>query len=138
VSEEPEGAVDRSRRLVLRAVGMVAVGLGLLGAFLPLLPTTPFVLLASACFARSSPRLNKWLHEHDVLGPPLRAWEDHRALPRRAKWTVIGLLWVSVPVSVYLLEAWLGRAAVLLVLLVGTALLVRVPTLEEARAGEAA
>lgn len=132
MSEQPDEQ-GGPRRLLLRGVGFLAVGLGLLGAFLPLLPTTPFVLLASACFARSSPRLDEWLHEHEVLGPPLNAWENHRALPRRAKYTVIALLWVSLPVSAYLVDAWLARGALVLVLLVGTVLLARVPTLEARR-----
>lgn len=119
---------------VLKGVGLASVGLGLLGAFLPLLPTTPFVLLASACFARSSPRLNEWLHEHETLGPPLQAWEEHRALPRRAKLATIGLLWVSIPVSMYLASNRYVRIVLAAVLLAGTVLLARVPTLEQARA----
>lgn len=126
--------VDRTRRLILKGVGILSVGLGLAGAFLPLLPTTPFVLLASACFARSSPRLNRWLHDHEVLGPPLAAWEEHRALPRRAKIAAIGLLWVTLPISVYLLGNLYVRLALVAVLLVATMMLARIPTLETVQA----
>lgn len=135
MAERGEGShLEGTRRFALKAVGLFSVGLGLLGAFLPLLPTTPFVLLASVCFARSSPRLNEWLHEHDTLGPPLRAWEEHRALPRRAKLVTIGLLWVSIPVSMYLASNRYLRAGLAAILLVATVLLARLPTLEEARA----
>lgn len=134
VSPGPREPLDRTRRLILKAIGMASVGLGLAGAFLPLLPTTPFVLLASVCFARSSPRLNEWLHQHEVLGPPLKAWEDHRALPRRAKLAAIGLLWITIPLSVYLLTHVYVRAVLVLVLLVATVLLARLPTIERARA----
>jgi uncharacterized membrane protein YbaN (DUF454 family) len=132
-----EGSLDRSRRLALKAAGFLSVGLGLLGAVLPLLPTTPFVLVASACFARSSPKLDAWLHEHEVLGPPLNAWEEHRALPRRAKVTAIAVLWISIPVSAYLVGHWPARVVLGLVLVVATALLARVPTLNQVDGGEA-
>lgn len=132
--------LDRPRRLVLKAAGLLSVGLGLLGAFLPLIPTTPFVLLASACFARSSPTLNKWLHDHDVLGPPLRAWEKHRALPRRAKTVAIATLWLTIPLSIYLLGNLYAQGFLAIVLLVATVIIARIPTLEaggSTRAGQA-
>lgn len=66
-------------------LGLLAVGLGVLGLALPLLPTTPFMLLAAACFAKSSPRLHDWLLTHRVFGPTIRDWRDHRAIRPRAK-----------------------------------------------------
>lgn len=63
--------------------GLVAIGL--VGAVLPVLPTTPFLILAAACFARSSPRLEAWLLNHRHFGPPLRDWRRHGAIPPRAK-----------------------------------------------------
>jgi hypothetical protein len=66
-------------------LGLLFLGLGGLGVVLPLLPTTPFVLLAAGCFARSSPRLHRWLLDSQLFGPILRDWEQHRCVPRRAK-----------------------------------------------------
>jgi uncharacterized membrane protein YbaN (DUF454 family) len=83
----------------LRLVGTAATGLALVGVVLPLLPTTPFLLVAAWAFARSSPRLNAWLRGHPRLGPPLAAWEKRRAIPRHAKAIVV----VSMPVSWILL-----------------------------------
>lgn len=65
--------------------GWVALGLGAAGIFLPVLPTTPFVLLAAWCFSRSSERLHGWLLEHPRFGSLIRDWEVHRVLRLRAK-----------------------------------------------------
>lgn len=73
-----------SRYLYL-AAGIVCVALGALGVALPLLPTTPFLILAAACFARSSPRLHRWLYRQKVLGPLLKDWEEKRCVSCQVK-----------------------------------------------------
>ena len=75
----------RSLRAGWLVLGFLCVGLGIIGAFVPLMPTTIFIILAAGCFARSSPRLESWLLDHPRFGPTLRAWRAHRAVPRRAK-----------------------------------------------------
>ena len=72
-------------RRIYMFMGLGFLGLGIIGAFLPVLPTTVFVLLASWCFSRSSPRLDAWLRSHAILGPPLVAWQDHGVIRPRAK-----------------------------------------------------
>jgi len=75
-------------------LGWLCVGLGLLGAFLPLMPTVVFLLIAAWAFARSSPRYHRWLREHPRFGETICAWEKHRAMPRRAKraaWTALAI-----------------------------------------------
>ncbi len=67
------------------ALGWTSVGLGIVGAFLPLLPTTPFLLLAAFAFSRGSERLHDWLMTHPSLGPPIHNWQQHRAISRRVK-----------------------------------------------------
>lgn len=72
-------------RIVLSIVGWLCMALGLIGVFLPLLPTTPFLLLAAACFLRSSPRMHARLLAHPRLGPYLEQWQRERSIPLRAK-----------------------------------------------------
>ena len=77
------------QRMAYAGAGLIALGLGLLGVVLPGLPTTPFILLAAACFARSSQRMHDWLLTNRVTGPMLRDWVRHRILPRRVRWVAI-------------------------------------------------
>jgi uncharacterized membrane protein YbaN (DUF454 family) len=76
-------------RAVYFVLGLVCVALGFVGAFLPVLPTTPFLILAAACFARSSRRFETWLLDHKRFGPLLRQWRERGAIPRRAKWLAL-------------------------------------------------
>ena len=76
---------DATKKGVLIVLGWVFVALGVIGVALPVLPTTPFMLLALWCFARSSQRFHDWLFHHRVFGPPLQKWERHRVIPAPAK-----------------------------------------------------
>lgn len=80
------GAARQVRRPAgVRAVGFLFLGLGLVGALLPLMPTTVFLIMAAACFARSSLRMEAWLIRHPRSGPTLTAWRTGGAIPRKAK-----------------------------------------------------
>ena len=82
----------RNRRTIYLIAGFILVGLAVLGIFLPLLPTTPLLLLAAACFSRSSERCHQWLLNHRTFGPIIRNWHENRCIPRRAK--IISILMV--------------------------------------------
>jgi uncharacterized membrane protein YbaN (DUF454 family) len=81
---------------LLTAVGMLAMALGIIGIFVPLLPTTPFLLLAAACFVRSSDRSYRWLINHPWFGSYIHNYREHRAIPLRTKFTAIGVLWGTI------------------------------------------
>jgi len=122
---------SRTVRWLLWLAGTVSLALGLIGVVLPGLPTTPFVLLAAACYAKASPRLHAWLLNHRFLGPMVRDWEQHRSLTRRTKTVAIGSMVVMVSLSAWgfrhqpwVLVALLAAAAV------GLVVVARIPTRE--------
>ena len=83
-------------------IGWCCVGLGTVGLFLPLLPTTVFLLIAVWAFARSDERYHRWLLEHRLFGPLIACWQRHRAIPRRGKVAAFAALAAS-----YALIAWI-------------------------------
>lgn len=89
-------------RFLWSAFGVACVGLGAVGIVLPLLPTTPFLLLAAFAFGKSSPRLHQWIVSHRRLGPPLHAWRAHGAIGRRAKAMAISMMGAAFVVSLFL------------------------------------
>lgn len=86
-------------RYLLIGMGSVSVFLGVLGIFLPLLPTTPFLLLACALYAKSSERFHAWLLNHNILGKYIRDYTERRGLPKRTKVLTLLLLWVTIGLS---------------------------------------
>lgn len=86
------------KRLLWLSLGLICVTLGTVGLFLPLLPTTSFMLLAAFSFARSSPRLHRWLVSHRTFGPLISDWQAHKAISRRAK--VLSLISMGVILGV--------------------------------------
>lgn len=104
---------------LLFAGGMAFTGLAVLGIFLPLLPTTPFLLLAAACFVRSSSRLYKWLILHPWFGAYIQNYREHHAIPLRAKIFTLSLLWVTILASSILVARELWLKLFLIVIAVG-------------------
>ena len=99
-SHEIDVHPSRAVRVALVVAGTGFVGLGILGAFLPVLPTTPFMLLAAACYARASTRFYNRLLNNRTFGPAIREWRRYRALPYRTKWLAIGLMAVTLTASI--------------------------------------
>lgn len=125
----PAGALPESRlhtsptvRWLLWIAGSVALLLGILGIFLPVLPTTPFILLAAACYARASERFHQKLLAHPHFGPLIREWEEHRSLPLRTKKYAVGLMSLSVCVSIWVMSAYPWVQAFLVAVGIGAGL----------------
>jgi uncharacterized membrane protein YbaN (DUF454 family) len=101
-------------RIVLVVAGTFFVALGVLGALLPVLPTTPFLLLAAACYLRGSRTLYDALHSHRISGTILRAYRDKTGLPLAYKLWTIGALWLSLGFSAFIAvppRLWIVRLA---------------------------
>jgi uncharacterized membrane protein YbaN (DUF454 family) len=111
--------------LMWRALTLASTALGIAGVFVPILPTTPFLLVAAWAAGKGWPQFEAWLVAHPRLGPPIQRWRDHRAVPRSAKWAAVAsmllsaaLLWwsaaslaIQLGVTLFLLAvaAWLWR-----------------------------
>lgn len=118
-------------RVLLVALGTLSLVLGVIGIFVPGLPTTPFVLLAAACYARASRRFFGWLVANPTFGPLVLEWHRHRSLPRRVKRVAIGTMCVSLGISIvfFVRPLWL-QLAVAALGAVGAFWVHRIPTRE--------
>lgn len=99
---------NRLTRPLFLVLGLLLTGIGIAALFIPGVPTTIFLILAAACFSRSSPRLENWLLTHPRLGPSVVAWRENRAIPRRIKYIAIGSMAVSfvIVLAVHIALVW--------------------------------
>jgi len=97
-------------------LGLISLGLGIVGIFVPVLPTTPFLLLASWLFLKSSDRLYNWLMNHHQLGPYIKDFMIYKAIPLKAKIISISMLWVSlICCAVFVAKHWSLRVMFILI-----------------------
>jgi uncharacterized membrane protein YbaN (DUF454 family) len=107
---------NRSKVMMLKVTGILFVGLAILGVALPILPTTPFLLVAAACFAKSSPEMQKRLLANKTFGPLIHDWQKYRSIPRKAKRIALLTMVLSVCWSAFMLKSlWLTLLVVALV-----------------------
>lgn len=93
-------------RWLIFGTGWLCVGLGALGVVLPLLPTTPFMLLAAFCFARTSPRFHRWLLSSRVFGPLIDNWQRERYIEKRSRRTALLVVAVTFGLSIAVVDPW--------------------------------
>jgi len=123
----PPGGRERVRILFF-FLGSLCVGLAILGIVLPLLPTTPFLLLAGACYARGSERAHRWLLSNRLLGPTLRRWDENRTISIRAKTAAIGLMFIMMAAAAWgSKNGWLALGLFVVFALV-SAYLLKIPS----------
>ena len=115
---------SKTVRPILIGLGVFFVALGVIGIFLPVMPTTVFLLLAAACFVRSSDRLHRWLRQHRVLGSYLRAVEGRSGMPRRAKIITLAVLWISILCSAFIFVDMLWLRGLLLAIACGVSIFI--------------
>ena len=118
--------------IILTIVGLLALGLGILGIFLPVLPTTPFLLLASALFLRSNRRLYTWLMEHPKLGPYIKNILLHKSIPMRVKVGSISMIWLTLlNCAVFVAEHWAMRLMFIVIAIAVTIHILSYKTLKQ-------
>lgn len=131
-SSEVHLAGNRVARLWYLGAGHVSVGLAVLGVFLPLLPTTPFLLLAAACYARGSVRFYNWLLNSATFGPIIRNWREHRSVAPRHKVLGITVIVLSIGSTViFFVPNIYGKIALSLLGLGWIIVMLRLPTRRE-------
>jgi uncharacterized membrane protein YbaN (DUF454 family) len=121
--------MNQFKRILFIIVGAIATALGVIGILVPVLPTTPFLLIAAFFFARSSERFYQWLITNRYFGEYLRNYREGRGMPLREKLVALTALWLTIGLAViFTIPSWWGRAALLAIAIAVTVHLVRLKT----------
>jgi len=115
---------------LLITLGLLLVGLAVLGIFLPVLPTTPLLLLALACFAKSSKKLHDWLLTNKTFGPFIKDWNETRSMPRKAKIIAIITILITGSISVLSVNTVLLKLILAALLIIPVVIILRIRTTE--------
>jgi uncharacterized membrane protein YbaN (DUF454 family) len=113
-------------------VGTVSLILGFIGIFVPVLPTTPLILLAAACYLRGSKKLHRWITNNERFGPMIRDYQSGKGLKKSTKIKAISLMWIMILTSAYFfVESIIAQAAMILTSIAVTIYLLRLPLIKE-------
>ena len=126
-----ESSQNKVKVLCLKAAGYFFVGLAIVGAILPILPTTVFLIMATACFAKSSPKMQKKLLANKTFGPLIHNWQEHKSIPLKAKRIALLSIVLSVTWSSYLLNDLLLSSLVIALVIWPVVFIWRLPLSEE-------
>jgi len=122
-----QSVLNRIVRTLLFAAGNISLALGVVGIFLPLLPTTPFLLLAAACYVRSSDKFYSWLVAHPVLSKYILAYLNGEGIPRKAKYYTFLTMWVTMTISIVIVPLWQVQLLLLCIALMVSTYIWRLP-----------
>jgi uncharacterized protein len=122
------GTTNPILRIILLSGGTLCVGLGLLGAILPVLPTTPFLLLAAALYLRSSERLYDWLTNHPFIRTQIQAFQQNRAIALPTKIAILALAWTMLLIAIFLVDNLFVRLLLVAVGMTKTVVMARIKT----------
>ena len=122
-------STDKVKRAIYLVIGTLALALGVIGVFLPVLPTTPFVILAAGCYLRSSERMHTWILQSELFGETIENYQAGRGLRRGTKIRALALMWATISISALLfVDQLIFRGAMFLVASGVTVYILRLPT----------
>lgn len=102
---------SKIKRQILLTCGVLCLLMGLVGVFLPIMPTVPFMILAAYCFSKSSERMHRWLLSQPEIGPALHDWEQNRVIRRRSKWAATVAVTASISATIIFIDiVWPAKA----------------------------
>ncbi len=119
------------RKLFLIAVGWLSLAMAIAGMLLPVLPHTPFILLAAWCFARSSKRFSEWLLYRSLFGPDLQSWQKHRAIQVKTKPKMIIMAIISFSISIWIVSVGWLKIMLLCIFVILLYFIIRLPVVDE-------
>ena len=129
--DEKDRGIDKLKRGFFIAAGTISLGVGAIGIFVPLLPTTPLLLLSAACYLRGSKRMHHWMLNNKWFGAYISNYKAGRGIPLRTKVLIVALLWIVIGYSAYLVNLFLVQIALVAVAIVVSIHIVTLPTFKK-------
>ena len=131
MSESTSRIEDKHLNLIYNILGTISLIFAFVGIVLPIIPTTPFVLLSAACYYKGSERLHSWLTQNKIFGPIIKDYEEQGGMRKTTKIKALTIMWTAVLASALLiLDTLIMRVVVLLIALIGTVSMLRIRTVE--------
>jgi len=121
----------QGKRILYLILGWLSLVTGIIGIFLPLLPTTPLVLLAAWCFSKSSERFHTWLLEHKLFGSIIRDWQSSDGIPRRSRNRALLFMWAGMAISIFVVSRFWATIGLITIGLCVSTYLLRMPVRSE-------
>ena len=122
---------EKTLKVIYNIIGTISLMFAFIGVVLPIIPTTPFVLLSAACYYKGSERLHSWLSHNEIFGPIIRDYEEHGGMRKATKIKALTMMWAAVLTSALLiLDTLTMRALVVLIAVIGTVSMLRIKTIE--------